>query len=81
MQLYRLIFFWVGEAVFLLVFSEKGLGVNYARNDFKKVMAKQLKGDKHLVEGLVPEYGIGCKRITPSDVYLKSKHGITKQGK
>ena len=66
-------FFWLGEAFFHLVFSVDGIGVNYIRNDIRKSMERQLKGDKALVEALVPKYEVGCKRITPSDVYLKCK--------
>ncbi len=40
------------------------------QNMIVKGMKKVVK-DPELAEKLVPKYPVGCKRITPSDTYLK----------
>ena len=37
-------------------------------------MRKQVKTKPDVQEKLIPTYEMGCKRITPSDVYLKVRN-------
>ena len=36
-------------------------------------MRTDLNNDPELMAKLLPDYPLGCKRITPSDEYIKSK--------
>nr|POE63579.1 putative sterigmatocystin biosynthesis monooxygenase stcw [Quercus suber] len=38
---------------------------------FRKRMAEHIK-DKRLLEGFTPNFGIGCRRITPGDPYMEA---------
>jgi len=35
-------------------------------------MAHTLKGDAHLIKSLIPEFPVGCRRLTPGVGYLES---------
>ncbi|QKX63467.1 uncharacterized protein TRUGW13939_10637 [Talaromyces rugulosus] len=42
------------------------------RDMFEADMKKRLKNDPHLCAKLVPDWDVGCRRLTPGDGYLES---------
>ena len=45
---------------------------NTARITARNLMAERLKHDPDLVEKLIPNWEVGCRRITPGEGYLES---------
>ena len=43
----------------------------YYAKEMSDWMRKQVKTKPEVAQKLIPNYELGCKRITPSDVYLK----------
>ncbi|TKA66995.1 hypothetical protein B0A49_04490 [Cryomyces minteri] len=39
---------------------------------FKGMMKERLKGDEELCAKLIPDWGVGCRRLTPGDGYLEA---------
>ncbi|KAL4807424.1 hypothetical protein BDV18DRAFT_168298 [Aspergillus unguis] len=39
---------------------------------FRETMCKRLRGKKELIDILVPDFAVGCRRITPGHGYLKA---------
>lgn len=42
------------------------------RETFTKQMVQRLGGDEELCAKLIPEWGVGCRRLTPGDGYLEA---------
>jgi len=40
----------------------------------REQMIQKLKGDPRLCAALIPDWPLGCRRITPADGYLESFH-------
>ncbi len=54
-----------------MIFDARRTGIlKWARNATAAIMRKMVN-DKELAEKLIPNFELGCKRITPSDTYLK----------
>ncbi|CAO3589258.1 unnamed protein product [Absidia cylindrospora] len=74
MKLYRL-YIYLGREMFYVNFRYFDSFVGkIARKFSTKEMEKRLisKGRPDLIKSLVPDYDFGCRRITPSEVYLES---------
>ncbi|PPJ56015.1 hypothetical protein CBER1_03410 [Cercospora berteroae] len=50
-------------------FYSGSMGQKMGSMFFKKRMAEHIK-DERLLKGFIPTYGLGCRRITPGDVYM-----------
>ena len=72
MRVFRAYFFWRNELRFHLVFDNRRTWVpQYFRRFVEKYIQSVVK-DPETAKKLTPSYELGCKRITPSDTYLKA---------
>ena len=72
MRLHRWFYFWRNELIFHLIFDvRRGFVQKYIRGMFVKHIQEVVQ-DQQIAHKLTPDYGIGCKRITPSDHYLQA---------
>ncbi len=72
MRLHRIGYFWINELYFHLVFSGKfNFFVARLFEGMVKRYVHKVIPDPVLADKLVPIYQVGCKRITPSDTYIK----------
>ncbi|XP_023329259.1 uncharacterized protein LOC111701982 [Eurytemora carolleeae] len=73
--LLRYFYFWRNEFRFRIIFTKSA----WITQKLSAVVHKQVRGycqmmikDKELASKLIPDYDMGCKRITPSDTYLQA---------
>jgi len=73
--MYRWFHFWRGELRFRIIFTtgswltrKLSAWVHGEVREFYRMAVK----DQDLAKKLIPKYDMGCKRITPSDTYLKA---------
>ena len=45
---------------------------NFARDDFTKLMKKRLEKKPEILETLLPDFSVGCRRLTPGPGYLEA---------
>ena len=72
MRIHRSFYFWRNELRFHLVFDNRR---TFIPDYFKKFVSKYIQSvvkDPETAKKLTPSYDLGCKRITPSDTYLKA---------
>ena len=71
MSLHRFYFWAYNEILFRIVFDSRWpFLINFAKNLITKEITKAVN-DPELAKRLLPNYNLGCKRITPSDRYLQ----------
>ncbi|KAF2216564.1 hypothetical protein CERZMDRAFT_109427 [Cercospora zeae-maydis SCOH1-5] len=66
---------------YFFIFFKDSPAQEAVRSAFKDIMKQKLGGDGELTDKLVPEWPVGCRRITPGDGYLEaltSKNVTTK---
>ena len=72
--MFRYFIFWRNELIFWIGFTTASPLQGLLRTFMLKMMKGAIGEENHkLINGLIPEYEVGCKRITPSDGYLKGK--------
>lgn len=54
------------------IFKESSPQQAYVREAFTSMMKARLNGDEVLIEKLVPQFPVGCRRITPGTGYLEA---------
>ncbi|KXT02143.1 hypothetical protein AC578_5952 [Pseudocercospora eumusae] len=57
------------NASFLMFYKDSG-HAKWVKENFGKIMREKLGGDTELARRLVPEWPVGCRRITPGENYL-----------
>lgn len=70
LTLHRWFYYWRAELRFYILFDKRRRSL---AEMVKRTVIKHYKSvvrDPDLVEKLIPDYDMGCKRITPSDTYL-----------
>jgi hypothetical protein len=55
---------------FFFVFLNDSQEQEHVHNEFKKQMEERLKNDPVLMAKLIPDWRVGCRRITPGEGYL-----------
>ena len=72
MRFHRFLYFWKNEIIFRLIFDTRYTFISdFVRTHLFEGFIRKTVQDPKTAEKLIPNYDIGCKRITPSDVYLK----------
>jgi cation diffusion facilitator CzcD-associated flavoprotein CzcO len=57
---------------FFFVFLNDSQEQEHVHNEFKKQMEERLKNDPVLMAKLIPDWRVGCRRITPGEGYLEA---------
>ncbi|KAM3423103.1 hypothetical protein BST61_g561 [Cercospora zeina] len=57
---------------YFFIFFKGSPAQEAVRSAFKDIMKQKLGGDGELTNKLVPEWPVGCRRITPGDGYLEA---------
>lgn len=60
------------ELISILQMHLKSRDQASSRDLVASIMKEQLDNDQHLVKYLVPQFALGCRRMTPGSGYLKS---------
>ncbi len=71
MYFLRLLYFWRMELIFFLAIRTNGFFPRYVKELLTAYIEKHVK-DPELRKKLIPNYEVGCKRITPSADYIQT---------